>query len=72
MTLRKPRHKPMTVPILARVTPDERAAVQALAFAEGCNSMSSWIRQQLVRRLQEAEGKGQGQGERYADGIDQR
>jgi hypothetical protein len=59
MTLETRRRKPVTVPILARVTPDERAAVQALAFAEGCNSMSSWIRQQLVRRLQEEEGKGQ-------------
>jgi hypothetical protein len=61
------RRKPSTVPILARVTPDEREAVQALAWAEGCNSMSSWIRQQIVRRLQEAGAKGLGREQSHAD-----
>jgi hypothetical protein len=65
--LERKRRKPSTVPILARVTPDERAAVQALAWAEGCNSMSSWIRQQLVRRLQEAESKTLGREQSHAD-----
>jgi hypothetical protein len=64
---RKPR-KPRTVPVLTRITLDEREAVHALAWAEGCNSLSSWIRQQLVRRLQEAEGKGQEREQSHAGG----
>ena len=52
------KRKPRTVPVLTRVTLDEREAVQALAWAEGCNSLSSWIRQQIVRRLKETDAEG--------------
>ena len=68
MSLLERKRKPSTVPILARVTPDEREAVQTLAWAEGCNSMSSWIRQQIVRRLKDAEVKVQGQEHSHAEG----
>ena len=55
MSVRKRQRKAPTVPILARVTRDERDALQQLAWEEGCNSVSSWIRQQIVQQLKAAE-----------------
>ena len=55
MSVLERKRKPPTVPILARVTADEREALRELAWEEGCNSVSSWLRQQIVQRLKAAE-----------------
>jgi hypothetical protein len=46
--------RPVTVPILARVTMDEREALKEVIYSEGYMSVSAWIRQQIVRKLKEA------------------
>jgi hypothetical protein len=55
MSVLERKRKPPTVSILARVTADEREALRVLAWEEGCNSVSSWLRQQIVQRLKAAE-----------------
>jgi hypothetical protein len=46
--------RPEIAPINVRLTADERDRLRELLFEEGMTSMSSWFRQQAIRKIKEA------------------